>query len=75
MGVVLVIGAPFVYIHLIQGTPPAKLELPAHVADSGSSSGGIDGVWNVGSGSIVGYRVQRTSARSAKHRWSEELLR
>jgi len=66
---VVAIAAPYVYIHFIEGPTPAKLELPtptstttseASGASSGSSgtSSSLDGTWNVGSGSLAGYRVQ-----------------
>jgi len=66
--VVLLVAAPFVYIHFIEGPAPAKLALPTNAGGSSSSptSGGstgsvsLDGVWAVGPGSIVGYRVQET---------------
>ncbi len=46
------------YVHSI--TAPAMLTLP-RVAGSGTSSGAatVDGVWSVGSGSIVGWRDQQ----------------
>ena len=65
--VVLAVGGPFVYIHFIEGPAPAKLTLPmskttgAGASKSGSGSGttaSADGTWNVGSGSVVGYRVE-----------------
>ena len=68
--VVLVVLAavlgPYVYIHFIEGPPPAKLELPKSSATTttskgsatSSSSSSIDGTWNVGTGSQAGYRVQ-----------------
>jgi polyisoprenoid-binding protein YceI len=55
---------PYVYIHFIEGPAPAKLELPKSSATTvpgssqASSSASIDGTWNVGSGSVAGYRVQ-----------------
>ena len=67
--VVLVVAAPFVYIHFIEGPAPAKLSLPGTTGHSSSSPGtaggttvgaSLDGVWAVGPGSIVGYRVQET---------------
>ncbi len=67
--VVLLVAAPFVYIHVIEGPAPAKLSLPGNAAGSSSphgASGGstsaasLDGAWAVGPGSIVGYRVQET---------------
>jgi polyisoprenoid-binding protein YceI len=65
--VVLAVGGPFVYIHFIEGPAPAKLTLPGdqtsttgNAATSGvikGSAGQVNGTWNVGQGSIVGYRV------------------
>lgn len=57
---------PYVYIHFIEGPAPAKLELPkssttttsGSSAGSASTSSSLDGTWNVGSGSMAGYRVQ-----------------
>jgi polyisoprenoid-binding protein YceI len=65
--VILAVAAPYVYIHFIEGPAPAKLELPkvratssTSVASRGTarSSSSLSGVWNVGSGSLAGYRVQ-----------------
>ncbi|MGD0314078.1 MAG: YceI family protein [Acidimicrobiales bacterium] len=65
--VVLAVGGPFVYIHLIEGPAPGKLTLPGpstgstSATSAGSSGAGGDqvaGTWAVGPGSIVGYRVQ-----------------
>lgn len=67
--VVLLVGAPFVYIHFIEGPAPAKLSLPSNSGGPSSSNGtaagstsnaALDGTWSVGTGSIVGYRVQET---------------
>jgi polyisoprenoid-binding protein YceI len=62
--VVLAVGAPFVYIHLIEGPAPSKLSLPtthskttAAASSTNSASASIDGTYNVGSGSEAGYRV------------------
>ena len=65
---VVAVAGPYVYIHFIEGPAPAKLELPSSqstsstsVATHGSattSSSDVDGAWNVGSGSLAGYRVQ-----------------
>ena len=64
------VAAPYVYIHFIEGPAPAKLELPTaskststSVASSATStsigsSSSLDGTWNVGTGSLAGYRVQ-----------------
>ena len=64
--VVLAIGGPYVFIHFIEGPAPAKLVLPkGQGAAAGSSKSGatvdltkLDGTWNVGAGSVAGYRVQ-----------------
>jgi polyisoprenoid-binding protein YceI len=65
--VVLVVLAatlgPYVYIHFIEGPAPAKLELPRSSSTSSTATGSttapssLDGVWNVGTGSQAGYRV------------------
>jgi polyisoprenoid-binding protein YceI len=62
--VVLAVGIPFIYIHLIEGPAPPKLALPTThstttVAASGTTSAGasVGGTYNVGSGSEAGYRV------------------
>lgn len=56
---------PYVYIHFIEGPAPAKLELPKaspttspRSSQGSATSSSIDGTWNVGTGSIAGYRVQ-----------------
>jgi polyisoprenoid-binding protein YceI len=63
--VVLAVAGPFIYIHFIEGPAPAKLSLPKQGGSSSTvagvatgSAGSLDGVWNVGPGSIAGYRVQ-----------------
>lgn len=67
---IVAIAGPYVYIHFIEGPAPAKLELPkapsstttslASGASSASepTSSSLDGSWNVGTGSLAGYRVQ-----------------
>src|SRR5271154_3622786 len=55
---------PYVYIHFIEGPAPAKLELPKSSNTTSTSPGSttasssLDGVWNVGTSSQAGYRVQ-----------------
>jgi polyisoprenoid-binding protein YceI len=57
---------PYIYIHFIEGPAPAKLELPTSSNStisstskgSASTSSSLDGSWNVGTGSMAGYRVQ-----------------
>ncbi len=60
--IVLAVGIPFVYIHFIEGSTPAKLALPpsttSGTAAGSASTGNVDGQWHVGPGSVVGYRVQ-----------------
>ncbi len=61
-------AGPYIYIHFIEGAAPAKLELPkapstssTSAATTGStapSSPSLGGTWNVGPGSLAGYRVQ-----------------
>lgn len=65
---IVAVAGPYIYIHFIEGPAPAKLELPkaqstssTSVASQGSaaaSSNSLSGTWNVGSGSLAGYRVQ-----------------
>jgi polyisoprenoid-binding protein YceI len=64
---ILAVTGPFVYIHFFNGSTPAALSLPsASATASGSSTsaastvatrGSVGGTWTVGSGSVVGYRV------------------
>ena len=72
--VVVAAAAPFVYIHLIEGPAPQKLQLPAVKSTTSTTTRGsvsstststapaagsaLDGTWNVGTGSLAGYRVQ-----------------
>jgi len=59
--VLLVVGAPYAYIHFIEGAAPAPLALssPSGTApSSGESNIPSDGTWKITTGSIVGYRVQ-----------------
>jgi polyisoprenoid-binding protein YceI len=63
--VALAVAGPFIYIHLIEGTPPPKLSLPKQANSSSTAAdsatgptGSLDGTWNVGPGSVTGYRVQ-----------------
>jgi polyisoprenoid-binding protein YceI len=59
----LAVIGPFVYIHFIEGPAPAKLELPkgSQTASTGAGAAAkatsVSGVWNVGPGSVAGYRV------------------
>jgi polyisoprenoid-binding protein YceI len=67
---VTVVG-PFVYIHFVEGKPPAPLSLasgssttstarPAVATAGAAAPSGVDGTWNVSSGSTAGYRVKET---------------
>jgi polyisoprenoid-binding protein YceI len=56
---------PYVYIHFIEGPAPAKLELPkssgtttSSTSPGAASTTSLNGSWNVGTGSVAGYRVQ-----------------
>ena len=65
--VVLAIAGPFIYIHFFNGSTPSALTLSptSSATSSGNStptataaaSGTVGGTWTVGSGSVVGYRV------------------
>jgi polyisoprenoid-binding protein YceI len=71
--VVLGVGGPFVYIHFFNGSTPAALSLPTASSSASSSASGttpagtatastaasasLAGTYSVGSGSVVGYRV------------------
>jgi polyisoprenoid-binding protein YceI len=61
LAVALAVGAPYAYIHLIEGKAPARLDVATQptsgAAASDSASGSLDGTWTVGSGSQAGYRV------------------
>jgi polyisoprenoid-binding protein YceI len=66
---VLAVGGTTIYIHFFNGSAPAALSLnstPTASASTGSTSGGtsgtttdvsVAGTWTVGTGSVVGYRV------------------
>jgi polyisoprenoid-binding protein YceI len=56
---VIVVGGPFVYIHFVEGKPPAKLAIASggQVRSPVASGGSVDGTWNVAPGSQAGYRV------------------
>jgi polyisoprenoid-binding protein YceI len=68
--VVLGVGGPFVYIHFFNGSTPAALSLPTASSSapggtapggtataSSAAAGSLAGTYSVGSGSVVGYRV------------------
>jgi polyisoprenoid-binding protein YceI len=64
---VLAVAVPYVFIHFIEGPPPAKLSLPATTTTAPASTSGatstvatstsLAGTWKVQSGSVAGYRV------------------
>ncbi len=57
--IVLAVGGPFFYIHVIQSDPPKKLQLTSEPAASAAAGSTVsaDGSWKVASGSTAGYRV------------------
>jgi len=66
--VALAAAGPFVYIHFFNSTPPALSLSPGNTTTStpastgastsgSTSTGPVAGTWTVGSGSVVGYRV------------------
>ncbi|MEA3055498.1 MAG: hypothetical protein QOD30_930 [Actinomycetota bacterium] len=62
---VLAVAGPFIYIHWIEGDPPARLSLDdattstsTTAAAAGTTRSGIDGTWTVATGSQAGYRVK-----------------
>jgi polyisoprenoid-binding protein YceI len=63
LGVVLlvVVVAPFVYIHFFSGSTPKKLSLSSGGEDTTTTASGapvpLAGTWKVGTGSTAGYRV------------------
>jgi polyisoprenoid-binding protein YceI len=60
--VVLAVAGPFIYIHFFSSSPAALTLPPASTSTSTATantadSGPLAGTWTVGSGSVVGYRV------------------
>jgi polyisoprenoid-binding protein YceI len=58
---IVVVAGPFVYFHFIEGSTPARLQLP--VAGTGGRAapiGPLGGIWAVAPGSEAGYRVHET---------------
>jgi polyisoprenoid-binding protein YceI len=60
--VVLAVAGPFIYIHFFSSSPAALTLPPTSTSTSTATastadSGPLAGTWTVGSGSIVGYRV------------------
>jgi polyisoprenoid-binding protein YceI len=61
LAVALVVGGPYVYINVIQGDTPGRLDVAtqqASAATTSGSAGSLDGTWTAGSGSQAGYRVK-----------------
>lgn len=56
----VVIGGPWVWFHLIEGSTPAALRLPpaSGVGNQPVVSGPVSGTWRASTGSEAGYRVQ-----------------
>jgi polyisoprenoid-binding protein YceI len=59
MALAVVVG-PFVYFHFVEGTTPARLQLPAATVGQAARSGPLGGIWTVTAGSEAGYRVRET---------------
>jgi polyisoprenoid-binding protein YceI len=62
---VLAVGGPFFYIHVIEGKAPAPLKLSTRSSASTTTATGasnapvaVEGTWKVAAGSVVGYRVK-----------------
>ena len=54
----VVVAAPFIYIHFIQADPPARLSFSnPPTGTKSTSAGGIEGTWTPTSASSVGYRI------------------
>jgi polyisoprenoid-binding protein YceI len=55
----LLIGGPYLFLAIFEGTPPARLQLPtaAGVAPGPVAPGPVSGGWVVSPGSLAGYRV------------------
>ncbi len=63
IGLLLVVGGPFVYFQFIEGDAPPKLSLSTTAEPPDASSGTrapLAGSWKVGRGSVVRYRVKET---------------
>ncbi|MDE3205354.1 MAG: YceI family protein [Acidobacteriota bacterium] len=55
----VLIGGPYLYFAVIEGNPPARLQLPpaAGVAPGTAAPGPVTGTWVASTGSQAGYRV------------------
>jgi polyisoprenoid-binding protein YceI len=58
--VVAVLAGPYVYFHFVEGSTPARLQLPAVVPGAQPPAGPLGGLWNATTGSEAGYRVRET---------------
>jgi polyisoprenoid-binding protein YceI len=62
LAVALAVGGPYVYIHVVEGKAPARLDVATGPTTAGTAGGGasasLDGTWKAGSGSQAGYRVK-----------------
>src|SRR5689334_16410118 len=58
LGLLLIVTAGMLAsLQALVGAPPARLALPV-VAHSAAATAAVDGTWNAGDGSVVGYRLQ-----------------
>ncbi|HVV29975.1 MAG TPA: YceI family protein [Mycobacteriales bacterium] len=57
LAVVVFVGGPFLYIHVIEGPAPKKLSV-ANTGDTSAPTVPVAGTWKVTTGSQVGYRVK-----------------
>ncbi len=55
----VLIGGPYIFIDLFEGTPPSRLHLPtaAGVGPGSVTPGPVSGTWVASTGSLAGYRV------------------
>jgi len=63
VGLVIVVGGPFVYFHFIQSNPPPPLSITAVTTPTttpGTARAPLAGTWKVGGTSTVRYRVKET---------------
>src|SRR5258707_7119809 len=60
---VIVVGAPFVYFHFIEGPappPPSLSATPTSTLPAGDARAPLAGTWKVAKNSVVQYRVKET---------------
>ncbi|MEP7053808.1 MAG: YceI family protein [Actinomycetota bacterium] len=59
--VVVLVGAPWFYIHVVEGKAPAKLTLDTATSSAAPArAGSLNGTWAVAAESVAGYRVKET---------------